>query len=340
MFTAAKIETQFQPPPICAFGANGFVFSLAAKPHQGHRLPTAVLYQGFAPVISSTTTGIAASLYDFRVRPRCTGQERDADTAADLTGFDNFQARMLAGSQGRFLSPDPDNAGAAPEYPQTWNAYGYVANNPLANTDPDGLFCPATGCNPDDYWNYLNGLQTIWDLTQLMYSATLQGSQQIGQQLVQHIGSYVSAPRNQNCVNALAARAGQFGTGLGMVGGGILGIEGGPPGVALTASGGAALMGGAGVATGAGIGWLMCSSNNGQTEGGGKRGDYRPKTRGANSRDAKNIRDVARQKGIDAKNFGDYVEDVKPDLGHGPSDNFTYKKLLELADEYKSAGGK
>jgi RHS repeat-associated protein len=63
-------------------------------------------------------------------------------TAADgsgLTGFDNFWARMTAGSQGRFLSPDPDNAGADPTNPQTWNMYSYTRNNPLKYIDPSGL---------------------------------------------------------------------------------------------------------------------------------------------------------------------------------------------------------
>ena len=36
---------------------------------------------------------------------------------------------------GRFLSVDPENAGADPEFPQTWNAYAYVANNPLKYID-------------------------------------------------------------------------------------------------------------------------------------------------------------------------------------------------------------
>jgi RHS repeat-associated protein len=40
--------------------------------------------------------------------------------------------------QGRWLSPDPANAGADPSAPQTWNMYAYAGNNPTTNTDPDG----------------------------------------------------------------------------------------------------------------------------------------------------------------------------------------------------------
>ncbi len=78
-----------------------------------------------------------------------TGQERDAEN-----GLDNFLARHLAGAQGRFLSVDPDNAGADLGDPQSWNGYGYVGNNPLVNTDPSGLLtlvpCNSSGVNPND----------------------------------------------------------------------------------------------------------------------------------------------------------------------------------------------
>ena len=62
-----------------------------------------------------------------------TGAERDYESLLDF-----LQARYLASMQGRFLSPDPHNAGAHPTDPQTWNAYAYVGNNPLRYTDPSG----------------------------------------------------------------------------------------------------------------------------------------------------------------------------------------------------------
>jgi RHS repeat-associated protein len=62
-----------------------------------------------------------------------TGKERDSES-----GNDNFEARYNSSSLGRFMSPDPNNAGAVDQDPQTWNAYSYVRNNPLKYTDPDG----------------------------------------------------------------------------------------------------------------------------------------------------------------------------------------------------------
>ena len=77
-----------------------------------------------------------------------TGQERDAET-----GLDNFLARHMAAPQGRFVSPDPDNAGADAGNPQSWNGYGYGLNSPLVYVDPDGT-------DPFPPTCYLDGFQT------------------------------------------------------------------------------------------------------------------------------------------------------------------------------------
>jgi RHS repeat-associated protein len=60
---------------------------------------------------------------------------------------------------GRWMSPDPANAGAGRGNPQTWNAYAYTLNNPVTKVDPLGLavgeMCYANGnCNFFDS-NYL-----------------------------------------------------------------------------------------------------------------------------------------------------------------------------------------
>ena len=96
-----------------------------------------------------------------------TGKERDSES-----GLDNFEARYMGSNLGRFMSPDPSNIGAIMESPQTWNAYSYVANNPLNATDPDGLDCVYTSnqtsqgvevsvasgsCQKGDGGTYVNG---------------------------------------------------------------------------------------------------------------------------------------------------------------------------------------
>jgi RHS repeat-associated protein len=61
-------------------------------------------------------------------------KERDIET-----GLDYFINRYYSSIQGRFTSVDPENVGADPEYPQTWNGYSYTINNPVTYSDPDGL---------------------------------------------------------------------------------------------------------------------------------------------------------------------------------------------------------
>jgi len=66
-------------------------------------------------------------------RHQFTSKERDIET-----NLDYFLARYYSSAQGRFTSVDPV-AGNTLD-PQTLNKYSYVANNPLARIDPDGLY--------------------------------------------------------------------------------------------------------------------------------------------------------------------------------------------------------
>ena len=91
------------------------------------------------------------------VSQKFTGQERDSET-----GLDFFQARHFSNVLGRFLSADPGNAGANLYDPQTWNAYAYVRNNPLALVDPSGMDATDPGddcfsdptCGGGGWWNF------------------------------------------------------------------------------------------------------------------------------------------------------------------------------------------
>jgi len=77
-------------------------------------------------------------MYDCRVQYapltyKFTGKERDSESA-----LDNFEARYLGSSLGRFMSSDPPG-GHPLKIPQTLNRYAYVRNNPTTLTDPTGL---------------------------------------------------------------------------------------------------------------------------------------------------------------------------------------------------------
>jgi RHS repeat-associated protein len=97
------------------------------------------------------------------VNQKFTGQIRDSETNLDF-----FNARYMSSGLGRFMSPDPANAGADPTDPQTWNAYAYVRNSPMHLTDPSG-FCTYVGpqamsaddlANPDNYIDEIGETQT------------------------------------------------------------------------------------------------------------------------------------------------------------------------------------
>jgi RHS repeat-associated protein len=70
------------------------------------------------------------------VKMKFTAKERDAER-----GLDFFGARYLAGSQGRWTSPDPYLGSMRAEIPQSFNRYSYVLNSPTNYIDPDGYDC-------------------------------------------------------------------------------------------------------------------------------------------------------------------------------------------------------
>jgi RHS repeat-associated protein len=266
-----------------------------------------------------------------------TGKERDAET-----GLDYFGARYFSGAQGRFTSPDEPLMFADPENPQSWNLYSYAFNNPLLYSDPDGHEPCVNGVNPEN-----GNICTVvtapkpadppdmsWFTEMFLRSlvTTVQVTQQV-QQVVQPVADWLSQPRNPTCM------AGYTGVGASIgfwAGGGLgtLGLAGGPAAAATIpggAAGGAALGGGIG---GVG-GMIMCSSGTWGGSGGGRGGDYREKTRGANANDQKQISAAARQVGVDGRPFGRYVEKIKKLEGRGASENFSFDELVQLAREFK-----
>ena len=111
------------------------------------------------------------------VNQKFTGQERDAETNLDF-----FQARYLASGLGRFMSPDPGNAGADFTNPQSWN--GYVLGNPLGWVDPsgrdtclDGTYasvCVSAAADPVDVSNgdWWDGLNWAYDPYSPLFTVT------------------------------------------------------------------------------------------------------------------------------------------------------------------------
>lgn len=78
-------------------------------------------------------------------RQKLTGYERDIET-----GLDFAQARYFSSVQGRFTGVDPENAGAVPDDPQSWNGYAYARNSPVVFGDPTGTeykFCVDGKCS-------------------------------------------------------------------------------------------------------------------------------------------------------------------------------------------------
>jgi len=104
------------------------------------------------------------------VNQKFTGKERDAESGLDWfsgplnasndTNSNDGQpaasifttGRYYGSALGRFTSPDIPLWDQDPTDPQSWNLYGYVRNNPLANIDPSGGSCVTldNGSKSDD----------------------------------------------------------------------------------------------------------------------------------------------------------------------------------------------
>jgi len=141
----------FGPP--CADPALALeTLSIAENSRQGFRVLDGALHPGITWSNSTTALGIAGTLYDGGIRSRCTGKEQDSET-----GLYYYGARYYEDALGRFMSPDPKQLSLKHLlFPQRWNKYTYVQNNPIGSIDPDGyedykifLAAPKAGGNWD-----------------------------------------------------------------------------------------------------------------------------------------------------------------------------------------------
>jgi RHS repeat-associated protein len=108
-----------------------------------NELGAAVAYHDYLPFGEEIPSPIGGrgSLYGASdgVTHKFTRKERDTETGGSATeGMDYFGARYFSSTQGRFTSADPLGGGLID--PQTLNRYAYVRNNPLASTDPTGMY--------------------------------------------------------------------------------------------------------------------------------------------------------------------------------------------------------
>jgi len=193
--TTKSAGTNPIPQPDAGPGRHVFfktnpISGLARNSCLGHQLPTAILYQGLGLAISNTATRFAHPLYDFRVRPRCTGKERDAET-----GLDFFGARYTSAPEGRFSSPDPSPAGIAIQDPQSWNLYAYVRDRPTRFVDGNGNW--ATDIHAEIVTYALQGYVSAGELNELRKMQYVMDADQSDQ------NTHSMANRNQSSQDAL-----------------------------------------------------------------------------------------------------------------------------------------
>ena len=122
------------------------------KPHQGIFFEKRALHRGIEWCNSTTALGLRGVGLETRVRSRCQGKERDAETLND-----DFGARYYSWRFGRWLSSDWSAVPVAVPYanltnPQTLNLYSMVADDPESFADLDGHYwgnCSELTGNPE-----------------------------------------------------------------------------------------------------------------------------------------------------------------------------------------------
>lgn len=92
-------------------------------------------FMPFGEEISSSQRTANLGYMADNIRQKFTSYERDAETNLDYA-----KARYFNSGFGRFSIPDPTFLSIRTNNPQTLNRYVYVLNNPLAYTDPLGLW--------------------------------------------------------------------------------------------------------------------------------------------------------------------------------------------------------
>jgi RHS repeat-associated protein len=146
-----------------------------------------------------------------------TGQLFDAET-----GLAYFNARYLRASMGSYISADEPLNDQGSDDPQSWKLDSYVRNNPLAYSDPTGMYtaCPDWGCWLNSQW-FIQHFQHL-----LSGSARVVETAQVTTSVLK---IYLTAPRKPGCEMAFAGAGTAAGAAAGMAGlvtgPGVLAIE-------------------------------------------------------------------------------------------------------------------
>jgi RHS repeat-associated protein len=249
-----------------------------------------------------------------------TGQLRDGDTTAGTsTGLDYFGARYYSGAQGRFTSPDPENAGADPSSPGSWNGYSYAYNNPLMYTDPTGM-CgerdSETGKDIEAPWCKIYDLERQrWLMDQFASAA----------QKTQQAWNYIKNPNNWQYASCVAGSMGKWGA-AGTAGGatvGGVGVLAGGIGEVLTVPAGAAIGGGAGAISGGVSGLIKCSQGTGPSGGGAPSGSNQKENSDYNQA----VKEVKDQLGVDKRVLTKFDENQLDGILRNVHDEITGRNL-------------
>jgi len=138
MIEAAKEEIPSSFPLWCADSASAASLVNLEKPHQGVAPEKSAPFLGQSFCNSTNALGLHSLAIENRVRSRCKGKERDAETQND-----DFGAREYSWRFGRWLSSDWSATPVPVPYanltnPQTLNLYAMVADDPETSADLDG----------------------------------------------------------------------------------------------------------------------------------------------------------------------------------------------------------